>query len=237
MGTLRLLPWFGVLVLVVGPPAALRRAGARWRWFAFGILSWGVALALKVPAGLLLCNPDGSPRLPAGAAAGLLGFLSAAAELGMAALFLRRARLSLPDVLAFGVGIGSFEAVWALGEGFLELADARALTLANTLAIASGWFLLERALTLVSHTADRLLVYAALARCRPLPAVVAVGLFTLCDGVASYGVLAGWDWENPLIRAGITLFLAALAVVEVLAAWCFGRRVAWRVIPATTGCG
>jgi len=219
--------WLGIVILLVAPAAILRRAGARRRWFFLGILSWLLALAIKIPAVLALYTADGAPRFLPVAVAVIHGLLSAAAELGMAALVLRRARLSLPDVLAFGAAIGSFEVAWVLWEGTLELVDRGELTRANVLALASGPLLIERAVTLVSHTASRVLVYIALVRRWVFPAALAVGLFALCDGVAAYGGIAGWRWQDLWVRAGFNLFLVAVAALEVLAAWRFGRAVPW----------
>jgi hypothetical protein len=219
--------WLGVVLLVIGPGTVLCLLGARPRWIFVGILSWMLALAIKIPALLVVYGFDGVPAFPISATAILHGLISAAAELGMAALLLHRSRLSFLDALAFGVGVGSFEVVWVLWEGSLELIDSGDFTGPNALAMASGPLLLERAITLISHTASRLLVYISVVRRYVLPAAIAVALFALCDGVAVYGGLAGWRWEHATVRYGFNAFLAALAAVEMGAAWFFSRRILW----------
>jgi hypothetical protein len=118
-----------------------------------------------------------------------------------------------------------------LWEGYLELFDAGELTGENFFAIASGLFLVERTITFVGHVASRVLIYAALARRDFVPAAVAVAIFWLCDGGAVYGGLAGWRWDDPWVLAGFDAYLAVLGIIEAAAAWCFSRRIPWKVAP------
>jgi hypothetical protein len=72
----------------------------------------------------------------------------------------------------------------------------------------------------------------------PLPArLTAAGLFALVDGAAVYGVLAGWDWEDGRVWAAFSLFLAAVGVVEALAAWRFARAAPWLLDAVVGGSG
>jgi hypothetical protein len=218
--------WLGIILLVFGPPLALLWQGAKLRWLVLGVASWFIALCLKMPAMVALYGLDGEPPFSPLATASIHGLISAAAELGLAALFLFRRRLGLVDVLAFGAGIGSFEVLWVLWEGFLELYDAGEFTRANFFAIASGLFLVERTITFVGHVASRVLIYAALVRRDFVPAAVAVIVFLLCDGGAVYGGLAGWRWDDPWVLVGFDVYLATLGILEAVAAWYFGRDLA-----------
>lgn len=213
----------GVLILL--PVLALRRRGAEWRWPVLGVVSWVIALAFKFAVGAVLALA--LPGLLAGASpagAASWGFVSAAAELGIAAAFLRGRRLRVPDVLAFGAGIGSFEAAFVLGPFLLGVVFAPSETapgLATTLLV-----LAERAITLVGHVASRVLVYEAVAGGRPLAGIVALVLFVAVDGTATHGSNAGWEWKDPAVHGGFLAFCAVVGAIEVLVA-----RALWR--PAT----
>src|SRR5690349_15672608 len=74
--------------------------GARSRWFMLGITSYVLAAGLKA----LLVQAIDFPAdhsMPAAEQAILTGLVSAVVELTVAALFLVRAKPTLPDVLAF----------------------------------------------------------------------------------------------------------------------------------------
>jgi hypothetical protein len=230
-------PWLGVFVLVFGPAVALWWLGARLRWMFIGIGSWFLALFLKILAIVALYGLDGESPLPILSTAALHGLISVLAELGLAALFLRGQRLRLVDAIAFGAGIGAFEVAWVLWEGSLELIDVGELTWDNFLAFANGLFLIERTITLIGHTASRVLIYAALVRRQALPAVVAVMLFWLCDGAAVYGGLAGWQWDDPWILVGFDSFLAIVGIIEAAAAWYFSQEVSPKVPSASLNRG
>jgi hypothetical protein len=53
----------------------------------------------------------------------IAGTISAACELGAAAVFLRKPSVRLIDAIGFGVAIGSFEIVFTVGLGVLEGLD------------------------------------------------------------------------------------------------------------------
>ena len=210
----------GILLIAGGPVLCLRLRGAAWRWFALGIASWALALCAKLALGIPLYY-GGAEELPAAAQGVLGGLVSAVCELGMAALFLRRRTLSAANVLAFGAGIGSFEVFFILGSAVVAAIWTEADAPSGSMPVAAAWlfFLLERAITLVGHVSSRVLVYVALRARWPLPAAVAVLLFTCVDGVASYGHAAGWDWERVALRAGLILFLAVTGTFEAAVAW------------------
>jgi hypothetical protein len=221
------LTWLGFSALLAAPVLTLLCLGARWKWFGLGILSWVIGVVVKA---LLQWAWDaaGGSSLPWSGQAAVAGVLSAVTELGAAACFLWGAKLRLADVLAFGVGIGVFEALFVLLLGWLEGLDGPAVSPGNRLAFVGGFFLLERVLALIGHTASRVLLYVGLREKWLLPAVLAVVLFSAVDGTTSYGVLAKWDWEDPTLLPHFYLFVAAVGGLEVAAAWWFGRRVpAW----------
>jgi hypothetical protein len=223
--------WAGLCVaaLALGPFVFLRSRGARWSPFGLGILSWIGGVAVKSLAMSALDRTGLGTCAPAVQAL-VGGLVSAVTELGAAWLLLRRARLSLADVLAFGAGIGVFELLFTLGIGVLEQLDETA-TPAVTLSFVDGFFLLERFLSLIGHVASRLLVYAGAKRTRPL-AGAAVLLFAAVDGAATYGITADWNWEDPVLLARFYAFVAGIGALEVLAAWRAAREVPWGPEPA-----
>jgi len=220
-----------VLWITCAPVLYLRfRRGAAWRWFWLGIASWSLALVLK----LVLYAIVGSFGPPPGVLATAAGLASAACELGMAAVFLRRRPLPTADVLAFGTGIGAFEVLFtlvvaALGVG-ADVGGAAGGAATMSAALACFFFLLERAVTLVGHVASRVLVYESLQSRRLLPAGVAVATFACVDGTTAYGEVAGWAWNDAALRAWFMGFIIVVGAIEVLAA-----RVFWDPLPASRG--
>src|SRR5438552_14704262 len=119
------LTWLGFGALVAVPVLAIRRLGASWKWFALGILSWVIAVIVKT---LLQAAADAAVgSLPWSAQAVVSGLISATTEPGAAACFLWRAKPHLPNILAFGAGIGAFEALFVLLAGWLGGMDGPAV--------------------------------------------------------------------------------------------------------------
>ena len=224
-----LLAWTGPCVLVVAPVAVLRKVGASWRWFLFGILSWCLAVVAKTIltasfAATLMANASPWQQ-------GLVyGALSALTELGAAALLLRRVELSLPNALAFGAGIGAFEVLFTVGLGLLEGLDAQpAPVLAERLAFIGGFFVWERVIAFCGHVASRLLIYLAVARRQWAPAVLTFVTFALIDGSASFGIASGWDWNSDQVMTRFLVFAGAVCLVEMAASCYFALRMpVWR---------
>lgn len=218
------LTWLGFGDLIAFPVLAIHRPGASWRWFALGILSWALAVIVKT---LLQTVADAAlDSFPWSAQAAVSGLLSAATELGAAAFFLRKAKPRLPNIFAFGAGIGAFEACFVLALGWLEGLDGPAVPLAGRFTFVGGFFLLERLLALVGHIASRVLLSLGLARRWQLAALLAVTLFSCVDGVTMYGLLAKWDWEDTSLLVRFYIFVATIVCLEVAAAWSFGARTA-----------
>jgi hypothetical protein len=221
-----MLAWaVGVLVLVLGPVLFLRlRHDAAWQWFGLGIASWVLALVGKIGLDAAV-GGMGLHEQPPWAQGVWGGLNSAGWELGMAVLFLHGRRLSTANVLAFGTGIGAFEVLFLGGLGLLEgLGTEENVTAGPTGVLVWLNFMVERGLTLIGHVASRVLIYVAVHRRWWLPAAVALVTFTAVDGVASYGWAAEWNWDDSRVLGFFYLFLATVAVVEVVLAWWFWRR-------------
>lgn len=199
----------GLAALVAGPVLILRiRYGARWSSFVLGILSFLIALAVKIPLSLAM------PRSAVWA-----GVISAVTELGAAAIFLRP-RMRGADVLAFGAGIGCFEIVMKMAMGAAGASEPAGTAAAAPLLLT----LVEHASTVVGHTASRALVYVARSARRLAPAAIALATFSLVDGMAAHGALRGWEWGSLAVYGPFVLFLAAVAAVETGAAIWFWKR-------------
>lgn len=213
--------WFAILLLIGLPVVLLHWRGAAWKWFGLGILSWALAVVVKTLItyslhALFLDN------WPLEVRSVIDGAISALTELGAAVWFLRKAQLRLIDVLAFGIGIGVFEVVFTLALGYLESWDD-GIAPGNRFDFIDSFFLMERVLALSGHTASRLLIYTAVQRKWLMPALVSFALFSLTDGLASYGLGAKWDWNAQVMSR----FLGVVAVIvlgEVFAAIWFLRK-------------
>lgn len=83
---------------------------------------------------------------------------------------------------------------------------------AGPLPAVSLWFLyvLEREITLIGHTASRLLVYLTVRLRSFLPVTVALAAFVLVDGGAMYGEAAKWNWNDPALLAAFCAFTFAV---------------------------
>jgi len=217
--------WVSLLAVAFGPLLVLRlRYGARLRWALLGIASWVVGCTAKVVIhyGCGLDHPVDSLGLQL-ARGTLSGVVSGATELAAAALILVWARLKLADVLAFGAGIGAFEVPVILASA----CTAAPLEPTDPLPIVVQLnYPMERAITLVFHTATRLLVYVAVRRHALGFGLLALLAFTLLDGAADHGTMAGWDFYQPSVGGGFLAFHAVLTTLVSLAAW-----RAWRSAP------
>jgi hypothetical protein len=205
--------WCALILIATLPICVLLRRGAAWQMLLLGPASYVLGMALK---GLLFTAAAklGLGHLSAAPQSAVAGLVSAAAELGAAALFLRRP-LKTVDVLAFGASIGVFEMLFLLPIGWLDLLDQthRALPLGRIHAVYGWGFLLERGLTLAGHTASRALLYVGLRLRSPALVLLEVALFTLNDGFATYTDLRQWT-TRPEFLLSMDLLAAAMTLIE-----------------------
>jgi len=207
------------LVLAVALPWVLvRRCGAAPSSVVAGAAAWGVAVAVKraVAAPLRRRFAD---RPVAGAAA--LGALSAATELSASQAWLGRRARPEPDLLAFGAGAAGAEAValivfGAFGETPSEERVMRWAQGARRSRLVHHALFAERLSATIGHIASRSLLALGVRRRRPITAGLPILLFTVVDGVASYGRQAGWDWSDPAMLRRFHAFLATVDAIEIL---------------------
>ena len=240
------LPRTGITALLVAPflvglLVLWRGHGVHHDVFIFGTGSWGVGCLLKLAIyhlgiGRLSHDPRNLPRVSL-----LNGLSSGITELGAALVFFAfLPRLTLADVIGFGLAIGALEAFLAGSNrtsellAGTELEDAtREIEAAHArqsggrrLALATLTPLTERLIAGGLHVGTRGLVYVSYLRAdsvvAALPAALAVGIFMIADGVVGYRWLHEGRLAAPggLVRAYAALAaLAALGLTVFLWSW------------------
>jgi hypothetical protein len=152
--------------------------------------------------------------------AAALGVISAVAELGAAQTWVALNDPPERDVLAFGAGASSMEALSLLGYGVAsggpsdDHLGSWAEGARHSRLVRHSLFA-ERFSATVLHVASRSLVAIGIRRRRPAAVVLPALLFAAVDGVASYGHAAGWIWVDPATARRFYAFLAAVNTVEV----------------------
>lgn len=200
--------WWLVVGFSLALPAALHVAGAAWEWVLAGAAAYAVSLPLK---GLLATCvrsvlKERSPRWRATES----GLVSAVAELGMAALALWAigpAAGAAVGWLAVALGAGCADNLFLASEAMVE--PGRASDVPSWRALA---FAIERlGFALPLHVASRGLIAIAIATGHSAPAVPAVVVFALIDGLSDYGTRVGWNYSDPRVLARYYLVTGALA--------------------------
>jgi hypothetical protein len=213
------------LALVAWIIQRLLFVGASWTVMLAGIISWAIAVSLKIPTYRLLGKiiPVKSPFV----VATRIGLASAALELGTTAAYFAYTwkTLTYPDVVAFGATVGCFEVFFVMGLGIWAAtrkqqpapADgpqiavpAPAVQISSMAGLAQ---FIERTGTLILHTGSRGLIYVAFVTASLLPAAIAVLIFAALDGLAIYGAVNKW---NFLARGTFFRFYGTLWALAIL---------------------
>jgi len=221
-----LLSLAALLAIAVAPPWLGIAAGhVSWQLVAAGGLIWFASVCVKRLVVRATRDPLLRLQLSPEAAAALQGLISAITELGAVAVyFATLASVSLTELIAFGAGAGSAEAVYVLSMGvFGPPVDPDKLQ-AWVRGAAVSWCVryavpIERLFALIGHIGARGLVYVALMHRGPLGllwGLTAVLLFTAIDAVAVYGHLKKWQWHDPTTCRRAHSFFAALSLAEFL---------------------
>jgi hypothetical protein len=214
--------WCCVALSLIGPAICLK-AGARARWMVLGVVSWGLGLVVK-SAVFYLLDAGGEAHWPIAVRGVIAGMISAACELGAAAIFLRRPSVRLIDAIGFGAAIGSFEIAFSMSLGILEGLDDSLRFTAPPLAFADGLFVSERFFALIGHISSRVLIFVALCCKQWLPGIVAFVTFSAVDGLAAHGLAANWNWEDTMVNLRFQFSAAAITLIEGSAAAWFVRK-------------
>jgi hypothetical protein len=164
----------------------------------------------------------------------LSGVVSAAIELGIAALVILQAATApaLLDVLLFAVGAGTIEALgvlaWSMGARSAPEEVSQWLLGAATSRLVRYQFPLERAIAWLGQAGSRSLVSLAVVHAAPWLGWTALATFAVTDGAAAWGLHRGTDWYSARSLGRyfrLALMMVAIEIV-VLAAWLLHRSQA-----------
>jgi hypothetical protein len=211
-----------ILPFVAGVAWGVLALGVPFDVFLYGSGSWGIGGILKMIAyhGIVRRMPhEGRSLWRVSLANGLVSGIS---ELGASLLvFSLVAPMSLPDLVAFGVGIGAIEAILVVRGNPLvgtELEGA-SRTFQQRLAELPAWrrfvhgdlaSTLERWVATGLHVGTRGLVYVGYRTGSALPVLGALGVFLLVDGMGYRWIYSG-ALEDLRTRWRFLGFLGALA--------------------------
>ena len=207
------------------------RRGVPFDLFIFGSGSWGFGCILKLLLyhGVVRRLRHDSTHILGTAA--LNGLVSGLTELGLALIFFAFLPvLTFWEVVAFGVGIGTIEALLvattpnllkgtALEPAVAEL-EAMVARLPRGRRFVYGYVFpfLERLIAVGIHVGTRGLVYVAYRAVDPLPFLLAMAAFVLADGVVGYRLV--YQGKLSDLRT-LNLTYVALAAIALLALACF----------------
>jgi len=205
--------------------------GVAFNRFILGSGSWGFGCGLKLLLyhGIIRKLPHDPAHIMR--VSTLNGLTSGITELGLALVFFAFLPvLSLWDVIAFGIGIGTIEAgLVATTPSLLQgtALEAPAAELEATVArmrgirqFVYGYALpfTERLIATGIHVGTRGLVYVAYRSMTPLPAVIALATFVLADGVIGYRLIH----QGRLADTGVlNRTYVALALLAAIVVTCF----------------
>jgi hypothetical protein len=219
-----LLSLAALLAIAVAPPwLGIAVGHASWQLVAAGGLIWFASVCVKRLVVRATRTPLSRLQLSPEAGAALQGLISAVTELGAVAIyFATRAPVSLAELIAFGAGAGSAEAVYVLSIGIFGPAvdpdKLRAWVRGATVSWCVRYAVpIERLFALIGHIGARGLVYVAVMHSSPLGllwGLAAVLLFTAIDAVAVYGHLKKWQWHDPTTCRRAHSYFAALGLAE-----------------------
>ena len=199
------------------------------RWFGvprrisvgFGVLAWAGAVAAKAIIHHWVVDRAVRRGADHRAASLVLGVLSAASELGVAAaffVFVWRPP-TIAQLIGFGAGAGMAEAVMMpfitnpFRGSTLEAHADGVFTRSAGSALFQWFKVLERISATLLHVSSRALVYLTIASANPAPAAVAVCGFAAVDGVAYYGLLQKWRFDQWRVLGRVHACVASVAIL------------------------
>lgn len=165
------------------------------------------------------------------------GLLSAVTELGVAAAsfaFVWRPP-TLPQLIGFGAGAGMAEAVMVpfmtnpFKGSTIEAHSTDVFARSAGTAVIQWLNVLERVWATVLHVSSRALVYMTVTSTNPLPAAIALCGFACVDGMAYYGLLQKWRFDQLRTLARVHGFVGLVAAALTAA---FALLLRWFDVPA-----
>jgi hypothetical protein len=198
------------------------------RWFGvprkvsvgFGVVAWAAAVAAKAIIHNLVVDRAVRRGADHRVAAAILGVLSAGTELGVAAAFFVFVWQppTFSQLIGFGAGAGMAEAVMVpfMANPFKgSTLEAHSQEVFNRSAGASliQWLkVLERIWAMLLQVSSRALVYLSITSANPGPAAVAVCGFACVDGMAYYGLLQKWRFDQGPTLLGVHAYVGGVAM-------------------------
>ncbi len=215
--------FLGVLVgIVVLPPVVFTLMFENSAVLVFGAASWGIAVALKIPANRALTRSG--VRLGEGFLSALQGLLSAVCELGVLALVVLalQVRLSIPNAMGLGMGAASVEALYlsivAAIQGIKRIDPLKVnrwRQSAERSYVVRYLFFIERLVAALVHIGSRSLICLAMATEAFPYGVLATVVFGAVDGIAAYGKSSNWDWLNPMVSRTYYSFVGIAGAAQI----------------------
>jgi uncharacterized membrane protein YhfC len=204
--------------------------------FIFGSGSWGVGCFFKLVLYQAFVRRLPHEGMSLWVVAITNGLVSGITELGAALLaFLYLKQLSLSEVIAFGIGVGAIEAFLVAAPGShplrgtkLEESVQRLEQRVDELSGRSRFFhveilgVVERILATGIHIGTRGLVYVAYRTGFVVPAIIALAVFVLADGIGYQRLYKG-SLEDMRVLRRFYVFLALLSLGTVIAFLGFWR--------------
>lgn len=203
--------------------------GVAFNSFIFGSGSWGFGCILKLVVyhGVIRKLRHDSTGIQGVSA--LNGLVSGVTELGLAlAFFAFLPVLSLWNVVAFGVGIGTIEAFLVatssnplkgttLEKSAVEL-EATVDRQSGGRRIVYGYILpcTERLIAAVLHVGTRGLVYVAYQSVNPLPFLIALTAFFVADGIIGYRLIYQGRLSDLRVLNKTYIALSVIAVLTLV---------------------
>lgn len=209
------------------------------RWFGvprkvtvgFGVLVWAVAVVTKAVIHRLVVDRAVRRGADHRAASVVLGVLSASTELGVAAAFFLFVWQppTLAQLIGIGAGAGMAEAVMLpfIANPFrgltLEAHSADVFARSANVSLIQWLGVLERIWATLLHVSSRALVFLTIASGNPVPAVIAATGFACVDGMAYYGHLQKWRFDQVPTLARVHAFVGGVAIALTAAFALFAR--------------
>ena len=229
--------WYvtGAASIAVGiaPIAVLERSFGvpRKVTVGFGVLAWAGAVAAKAIIHQLVIDRAVRRGANHRLVSVLQGVLSAAAELGVAGAFFVYVwhPPTLPQLIGFGAGAGMVEAVILpfitnpFKGSTLEAHSTDVFVRSAGTTVIQWLKVLERVWATLLHVSSRALVYLTITSASPMPAVIAVCGFAAVDGMAYYGLLEKWRFDQARTLVRVHGCVAVVAATLTTALVLFAR--------------
>jgi hypothetical protein len=210
------------------------------RWFGvprkitvgFGVVAWAAAVAIKALIHHLAIDRAVRRGANHRHVSVIQGLLSGVTELGVAAAFFLFVwqPVNLPQLIGFGAGAGMVEAVMLpfISNPFkgstLEAHSTDVFARSAGSATIQWLKVLERVWATLLHVSSRALVFLTITGGNPLPGAVAICGFAAVDGMAYYGLLEHWRFDEPRTLARFHAFVGVIGAALTGAFVFFGRR-------------